>query len=173
MTAWSTGGGHCWRIFSSSCCWPALPAGMLPLGRACRHKALMLPSQQLHECSCYSMHGSSCSCIHSEAFQGVCVRYRPASCYQSVILSVRHLVQQFNSSPQLCSGPGSFASWAMEKGQSTSRTRYKPRPSFGKIQPFSGLVSSKVEGGKKGRERGKRNGSGWKQQGKLSRPFFP
>lgn len=61
----------------------------------------------------------------------------------------------------------------LSNGKGSSRTWYNPRLSFGKIQLRSGLVSWKVqERKKKGKERGKRNGSGWKHRGKLSRPFF-
>lgn len=83
------------RYSAHSCCWLALSAGMLPLGHACRHKSLVLPFQQLHEYSCYSMHGSSCSCIplgqnhlKASAICAVSVTILPAAA------SVRHSVSK-------------------------------------------------------------------------------
>lgn len=63
MTAWSTGGGRCWKIFSRQ-----LLAGIISRVAATgscsqTHKSLMLHFQQLHGCSCYSMPVNFCNCI--------------------------------------------------------------------------------------------------------------
>lgn len=82
--------------YSADSCWPALSAGMLPLGHACRHISLcLLPFQQLHGYSCYPVHGSSCSCIplgqnhlKASAECAVFVTVLPAA------VSVRHSVSK-------------------------------------------------------------------------------
>lgn len=137
---------------------PTLSAGTLPLGRAGRCTSLSTAAiLQLLLCMFASLSALNRSFKHN-VFPPF-IRERLCALRPAVISSVS---QKFSQAVRL----RPFTSWAMEKGSKRKPQMAQPRAELWRSPTMFGDGELK---GRKGRERGKRNGSGWKRGGKLSR----